>query len=48
MPGEDPKTLEPPEHVAEKIVELCLPSLQVSGKLYAYPKRRFLEFHPPS
>src|SRR5438045_3660414 len=25
MPGEDPMGLEPPENVAEKIVELCLP-----------------------
>ena len=31
-----------------KIVDLCLPSLQESGKLYAYPKGRFLNFHPPS
>ena len=48
MPGEDPMTLETPEKVAEKIVELCLPSVQESGKLYAYPKGRFLDFRPPS
>lgn len=48
MPGEDPMTLDPPDKVAETIVELCLPSLQQSGKLYAYPKGRFLEFRPPS
>ena len=48
MPGEDPMTLETPDKVAEKIVDLCLPSLQQSGKLYAYSKRRFLEFRPPS
>lgn len=48
MPGEDPMTLPTAEQVAEKIVELCLPSLQQSGKLYAYPQRRFLEFRPPS
>lgn len=48
MPGEDPMTLETPDQVAEKIVELCLPSMQESGKLYAYPKRKFVEFHPPS
>jgi NAD(P)-dependent dehydrogenase (short-subunit alcohol dehydrogenase family) len=48
MPGEDPMTLETPDKVAEKIVDLCLPSLQESGKLYAYPKGRFLEFRPPS
>jgi NAD(P)-dependent dehydrogenase (short-subunit alcohol dehydrogenase family) len=48
MPGEDPMTLETPDKVAEKIVDLCLPSLQESGKLYAYSKGRFLEFRPPS
>ena len=48
MPGEDPITLETPDKVAEKIVELCMPSMQESGKLYAYPKRKFLEFRPPS
>ena len=47
MPGEDPMTLETPDRVAEKIVELCLPSMQQSGKLYAYPQGRFLEFPPP-
>jgi NAD(P)-dependent dehydrogenase (short-subunit alcohol dehydrogenase family) len=48
MPGEDPMTLETADKVAEKIVELCLPSLQVSGKLYAYQQGRFLDFCPPS
>jgi NAD(P)-dependent dehydrogenase (short-subunit alcohol dehydrogenase family) len=48
MPGEDPTTLEPPDKVAAKIADLCLPSLEESGKLYAYPKGRFLEFRPPS
>jgi NAD(P)-dependent dehydrogenase (short-subunit alcohol dehydrogenase family) len=48
MPGEDPMTLPAPDQVAEKIVELCLPSVEESGKLYAYPQRRFLEFRPPS
>jgi NAD(P)-dependent dehydrogenase (short-subunit alcohol dehydrogenase family) len=48
MPGEDPMTLETPDQVAEKIVELCLPAMQETGKLYAYPECRLLEFHPPS
>ena len=48
FPGEDPMTHETPEKVAEKIVELCLPSMQESGKLYAYPHGRFVDFHPPS
>jgi hypothetical protein len=41
-------TLETPDKVAEKIVELCLPSLQESGKLYDYRQGRFLEFRRPS
>jgi NAD(P)-dependent dehydrogenase (short-subunit alcohol dehydrogenase family) len=48
MPGEDPMTLETPDRVAETIVELCLPSMHESGKLYAYPQRKFLDFRPPS
>ena len=48
MPGEDPMTLETPDKVAEKIVELCLPNLLVNGKLYVYPQRRFLDFRAPS
>jgi hypothetical protein len=48
MPGEDPMTLDTPEKVAEKIAELCLPSMQDSGKVYSYPKRQLLEFRPPS
>jgi NAD(P)-dependent dehydrogenase (short-subunit alcohol dehydrogenase family) len=48
MPGEDPMTLEAPDKAAEKIVELCLPSLQVSGKLYDYRQGKFLGFGRPS
>jgi NAD(P)-dependent dehydrogenase (short-subunit alcohol dehydrogenase family) len=48
MPGEDPLTLETPDKVAEKIVELCLPTMQQTGKVYSYPKREWLEFRPPS
>jgi len=48
MPGEDPLSLDTPEQAADKIVELCLPSMRESGKLYSYPLRRFLEFNPPA
>jgi NAD(P)-dependent dehydrogenase (short-subunit alcohol dehydrogenase family) len=48
MPGEDPMTLPPPEAIAEKIVELCLPSMQETGKYYSYLKRALLSFQPPS
>jgi NAD(P)-dependent dehydrogenase (short-subunit alcohol dehydrogenase family) len=47
MPGEDPMTLETPDKVAEKIVELCLPSMQESGRYYSYPRRALLSFRPP-
>jgi NAD(P)-dependent dehydrogenase (short-subunit alcohol dehydrogenase family) len=48
FPGEDPTTLQSPDEVAKAIVELCLPSLQESGKIYDYRTHRFLEFQPPS
>ncbi len=48
MPGEDPMTLETPDKAAAMIVELCLPSVQESGRLYSVRKRRFLDFCPPS
>jgi NAD(P)-dependent dehydrogenase (short-subunit alcohol dehydrogenase family) len=48
MPGEDPMTLETPDKAAETIVELCLPSLQESGKLYDYRQGKLLEFRRPS
>jgi NAD(P)-dependent dehydrogenase (short-subunit alcohol dehydrogenase family) len=47
MPAEDPATPEPPEGVAEKIVELCLPGLTESGKLYDHPQRALMEFGAP-
>jgi NAD(P)-dependent dehydrogenase (short-subunit alcohol dehydrogenase family) len=48
IPGEDPMTLETPDKAAARIVELCLPSVQESGRLYSVRKRRFLDFCPPS
>jgi len=48
MPGEDPMTLPTPEQVAEKILDLCLPSFTETGKLYDYPAGRLLEFKQPS
>jgi len=47
MPGEDPMTLETPDKVADKIVGLCLPSMQESGRYYSYPRRALLSFRPP-
>jgi NAD(P)-dependent dehydrogenase (short-subunit alcohol dehydrogenase family) len=47
MPGEDPLTLPTPEQVAAKIVPLCLPSFQDSGKLYDFRAGKLLSFRPP-
>jgi NAD(P)-dependent dehydrogenase (short-subunit alcohol dehydrogenase family) len=47
MPGEDPMTLETPDRVAGKIVEMCLPAVTESGKVYAYPVKRMLTFRTP-
>ena len=48
MPGEDPMTLPTPEQVAEKIVDLCLPSFLETGKLYDYRAGKLLEFTDPA
>jgi hypothetical protein len=48
MPGEDPMTLPTSEEVAEKIVPLCLPSFQESGKLYDFRADSLLSFRPPA
>jgi NAD(P)-dependent dehydrogenase (short-subunit alcohol dehydrogenase family) len=42
MPGEDPMTLDVPENVAEKIVDLCLPGYTQTGTLYNYRVKKFL------
>jgi NAD(P)-dependent dehydrogenase (short-subunit alcohol dehydrogenase family) len=47
MPGEDPMTLPTPEEVADKILDLCLPSLAETGKLYDFRAGKFLQFMPP-
>ncbi len=48
MPGEDPMTLPTPEQVAEKILELCLPSFAETGKLYDYRAGKLLSFVEPA
>jgi NAD(P)-dependent dehydrogenase (short-subunit alcohol dehydrogenase family) len=48
MPGEDPETLDRPEQVAEKIVELALPGFNENGRLYSYPHKALMEFRPPA
>jgi NAD(P)-dependent dehydrogenase (short-subunit alcohol dehydrogenase family) len=48
MPGEDPMTLPTPDEVAQKIVELCLPSFQETGKLYDFRQKMLLSFRQPA
>jgi NAD(P)-dependent dehydrogenase (short-subunit alcohol dehydrogenase family) len=48
MPGEDPMTVKTVETVAEKIVELCLPDVQETGKLYDCEQGRLLAMQPPA
>ena len=48
MPGENPATLPAPEEVAAKIIELCLPSVTASGKLYDFHSAKLLEFTRPA
>ena len=48
MPGEDPMTLPTPEQVAEKILDLCLPSFSATGKLYDFRAGKLLEFVQPA
>jgi NAD(P)-dependent dehydrogenase (short-subunit alcohol dehydrogenase family) len=47
MPGEDPMTLPPPEDVAAKIVELCMPAFVETGRIYDFPTRKLMSFRRP-
>jgi NAD(P)-dependent dehydrogenase (short-subunit alcohol dehydrogenase family) len=42
MPGEDPLSLKPPEPVAEKILEMCMPEFRETGKTYDFREGRLL------
>ncbi len=48
MPGENPLTLPAPDDVAAKIVDLCLPSFNETGKLYDFRAGKLQEFVPPA
>src|SRR3954466_2553293 len=48
MPGEDPMTLDTPENVAEKILDLCLTAYAQTGTLYQYRAKKFLAWMPPT
>ncbi len=47
MPGEDPSKLMLPEDLAPKIMALCLPGWQETGKLYDFAADRVMSFLPP-
>ena len=47
MPGEDPSTLRAPQELAPKIVEICSPDWNETGKLYDFPSGRILSFQTP-
>jgi NAD(P)-dependent dehydrogenase (short-subunit alcohol dehydrogenase family) len=48
MPGEDPMSLKTAEAVAEKILPLCLPDFQETGKIYDYRQGRLLTAQLPA
>jgi NAD(P)-dependent dehydrogenase (short-subunit alcohol dehydrogenase family) len=48
MPGEDPMTLPTPEQVAEKMLDLCLPSFSETGKIYDFRSGKLQEFMRPA
>jgi NAD(P)-dependent dehydrogenase (short-subunit alcohol dehydrogenase family) len=48
MPGEDPMTLPTPDDVAAKILDLCVPSFNETGKLYDFRAGKLQEFTPPA
>jgi NAD(P)-dependent dehydrogenase (short-subunit alcohol dehydrogenase family) len=47
MPGEDPMTLPTADDVAEKIVAMCLPEFQETGKLYDHRVQTLMTFREP-
>ena len=48
MPGEDPMTLPSPEQVAEKMLDLCLPSFSETGKIYDFRSGMLQDFARPA
>jgi NAD(P)-dependent dehydrogenase (short-subunit alcohol dehydrogenase family) len=48
LPGEDPMTLKTPDVVGAKVVELCLPTFQETGKVYDMRKGGPLTPQPPA
>jgi NAD(P)-dependent dehydrogenase (short-subunit alcohol dehydrogenase family) len=47
MPGEDPMTLRTPEDFAPRVVDLCLPSSNETGRLYDFASDSVKSFQTP-
>jgi NAD(P)-dependent dehydrogenase (short-subunit alcohol dehydrogenase family) len=47
MPGEDPTELPSPQAVAETLLELCLPAMTETGRIYDFPTRSLLPLRSP-
>ncbi len=47
VPGEDPMTLRTPEEFAPKVVALCRPESEETGKLYDFPVDRVKSWRSP-
>lgn len=48
MPGEDPMSLRTPEEFAPKVVAICSPEWQETGKLYDFPHDKVMSFAAPA
>lgn len=48
MPGEDPMSLKTPDEVADRIVAMCLPSFNDSGRIYDFRTGKLLDHRPPA
>lgn len=48
MPGEDPMSLKTPEDLAPKLLALCGPDWQETGKLYDFQSDKILRFQAPA
>jgi NAD(P)-dependent dehydrogenase (short-subunit alcohol dehydrogenase family) len=48
MPGEDPLDLRTPEELAPKILSICAPNWNETGKIYDFPQDKVLSFMAPA
>jgi len=48
FPGADQAVLATPEDVAESLLQACLPSVTVTGKVYEFRQKKWLSLMPPA